>query len=239
MSPVRRAARHLKKTRALSVCGGPGDLVSKELVLGATRLQKRLDLSLGVLLGGSRPPVTDQRHDGVYRISISSGIIAIRIRNTPRRIAAWLIRFCNASHKTRYTFFRPSLPMNPTSSSILLGLLFAPSAALAHNHQVMKETCRAYRHTETYKPGHYNAYATWINGRVERGSVPISCPSYGTPAPVAYGHHPSTGFVIPQQQAQPFVVKNQATAPQQQRCAGTLALIGLGGILGGVLVATP
>ena len=37
-----------------------------------------------------------------------------------------------------------------------------------------------------------------------------------------------------QQQAQPLVINNQSSAPQQQRCGGVIARMGLGGILGGV-----
>ena len=118
----------------------------------------------------------------------------------------------------------------------LTSVLVSPTGALAHHHQVVRETCNAYRYTETYKPGHYLPSGTWVSGRIVQGQVEIPCSSYGTPARVV-AHHPHYSHApvpMPQQQAQPLVVNNQATAPQQQGCAGTLARMGLGGILGGV-----
>ena len=123
-------------------------------------------------------------------------------------------------------------------SPLLLASLvaIAPTAAFAHHQPLVRETCKAYRHTETYKPGHYLPNGIWVSGRVVRGQVEIPCSSYGTPAPVV-AHHPHythTPVPLPQQQAQPLVVNNQSSAPQQQRCGGVLARMGLGGILGGV-----
>ena len=115
-------------------------------------------------------------------------------------------------------------------------VLVSPTGALAHHHQVVRETCNAYRYTETYKPGHYLPSGTWVSGRVVQGQVEIPCPSSGTPAPVV-AHHPHyTHSPVPvgQHQAQPLVVNNQSSAPQQQRCGGVIARMGLGGILGGV-----
>ena len=122
-------------------------------------------------------------------------------------------------------------------SLLLLASLMsmAPTAAFAHHHQVVRETCNAYRYTETYKPGHYLPNGIWVSGRIVQGQVEIPCHSYGGGVPVA--HHPqyvNSPVPLPQQQAQPLVVNNQSSAPQQQRCGGVIARMGLGGILGGV-----
>ena len=53
----------------------------------------------------------------------------------------------------------------------------------------------------------------------------------------AFAHHPhysQSPVPVGQHQAQPLVVKKQSSAPQQQRCGGVIARMGLGGILGGV-----
>ena len=53
----------------------------------------------------------------------------------------------------------------------------------------------------------------------------------------AFAHHPhysQSPVPLPQQQAQPLVVNNQSSAPQQQRCGGVIARMGLGGVLGGL-----
>ena len=120
-------------------------------------------------------------------------------------------------------------------SLLLLASLMsmAPTVAFAHHHhQVVRETCTAYRHTETYKPGHYDQQGNWVGGRVVQGQVAIPCLSYGDAVPVAHFAH--TPVPMPQQQAQPLVVNNQSSAPQQQSCGGVIARMGLGGILGGV-----
>ena len=120
-------------------------------------------------------------------------------------------------------------------SLLLLASLMsmAPTAAFAHrHHQVVRETCTAYRRTETYNPGHYDQQGNWVGGGVVQGQVAIPCLSYGNAVPVA--HYAHSTVPMPQQQAQPLVVNNQSSAPQQQSCGGVIARMGLGGILGGV-----
>ena len=111
-------------------------------------------------------------------------------------------------------------------------LLITAQPSFAHHHQQVRETCTAYRHTETYKPGHYDQQGNWVGGGVVQGQVAIPCLSYGNAVPVA--HYAHSTVPMPQQQAQPLVVNNQSSAPQQQRCGGVIARMGLGGILGGV-----
>ncbi|RNC88849.1 MAG: glycine zipper 2TM domain-containing protein [Synechococcus sp. YX04-3] len=122
-------------------------------------------------------------------------------------------------------------------SLLLLASLvsMAPTAAFAHHHQQVRETCTAYRRTETYKPGHYLPNGIWVSGRVVEGQVEIPCSPYGGGVPVAHHpHYTHSPVPLPQQQAQPLVVNNQSSTPQQQRCGGVIARMGLGGILGGV-----
>jgi len=122
-------------------------------------------------------------------------------------------------------------------SLLLLASLFylAPTAVFAHHQPLVRETCDAYRHTEQYKPGHFNPYGNWIPGQVVSNRVEIPCSPYGGGVPVAHHPHYTHATVpMPQQQAQPLVVNNQSSAPQQQRCGGVIARMGLSGILGGV-----
>ena len=104
----------------------------------------------------------------------------------------------------------------------------------AHHHQVVRETCTAYRRTETYKPGHYNEYGTWVTGRVVRGQVEIPCSTYETPAPVV-AHHPHYN-PAPAPQGQQVLVNAPTTAASapHQLCGGKVVRMGLGGILGGL-----
>ncbi len=128
-------------------------------------------------------------------------------------------------------------------SSLLLASLvaIAPTAAFAHHQPTTGETCRAFRYEETYVPGYTNGNGRWIKGGIQLRKERIACApgGYGVgnaPAPVV-AHHPHythTPVPMPQQQDQPLVVNNQSSAPQQQRCGGVLARMGLGGILGGV-----
>ena len=132
--------------------------------------------------------------------------------------------------------------MEKHSLPVLVAVLMAFPLPAGAQHQRTFETCRSYRHTETYVPGRINA-----NGRYEQGEVRtkrrrIDC------APDGYttahgGHHyghPPAGYPYPvpvpypQHQGggggQPVVVNN-SSAPE---CGGKLVRMGLGGILGGV-----
>ena len=123
-------------------------------------------------------------------------------------------------------------------SLLLLASLvsLAPTAAFAHHQPLVRETCDAYRHTEKYKPGHFNPYGNWIPGQVVSNRVEIPCSPYGGGVPVA--HHPHYTYApvpMPQQQAQPLVGNNQAPARRRKRrCREKVARMGFGGILGGL-----
>ena len=124
---------------------------------------------------------------------------------------------------------------------VMAALMAFPFPALAH-HQQVRETCNAYRYTETYRPGRYDHNGTWIGGRVVEGQVEIPCPAYGGEVAHAVHHHShSYPAAVPYprqqqpQQANPVLINNQAAgAVPPQRCGGVLARMGIGGILGGV-----
>ena len=121
-------------------------------------------------------------------------------------------------------------------SSLLLASLvaIAPTAAFAHHQPLVRETCKAYRHTETYKPGHYLPNGIWVSGRVVRGQVEIPCSSYGTPAPVV-AHHPHYHHdPAPVVSSAPTVVQQPVAQAPVARCEGKLARMGVGGVLGGI-----
>ena len=128
---------------------------------------------------------------------------------------------------------------------VLVAVLMAfPLPAIAH-HQQVRDTCNAYRHTETYRPGRYDHNGRWIGGRVVEGQVEIPCSSYGGEVAHAVHHHSHAPHAYPAavhypqqqqpQQANPVLINNQAGGAVQQRCSGKLARMGLGGILGGVV----
>ena len=122
------------------------------------------------------------------------------------------------------------------TGAVAAGLLFSPTAALAHHQPTTGETCRAFRYEETYVPGYTNGNGRWVKGGIQLRKERIACApgGYGVAhAPHHYGHPAPYPVPYPQQQqqaGQPIVVNG----PAPQRCGGTLARMGLGGILGGV-----
>ena len=122
---------------------------------------------------------------------------------------------------------------------ILIGTFFLLSTepSFAHHHQQVRETCNAYRYTETYKPGHYLPNGTWVSGRVVQGQVEIPCSSYGTPTPVVAHHHSGHHHHPTQQQAPPQSSQHVQNVVQAsagtQRCDG-LSRVLVGGLGGGI-----
>ena len=122
------------------------------------------------------------------------------------------------------------------TGAVAAGLVFSPAAALAHHQPMTGETCRAFRYEETYVPGYTNGNGRWVKGGIQLRKERIACApgGYGVAhAPHHYGHPAPYPVPYPQQQqqaGQPIVVNG----PAPQRCGGTLARMGLGGILGGV-----
>lgn len=112
-------------------------------------------------------------------------------------------------------------------------VLVTPTASFAHHYQQVRETCRATRYTETYKPGHYLHDGTWISGRVVQDQVAIPCsPSRGSGQMSPQIANPVRP--VPTYHSQPVIVNNETPAPHRQSCRGVIARMGLGGILGGV-----
>jgi hypothetical protein len=109
----------------------------------------------------------------------------------------------------------------------------SPTAAFAHHYQQARETCRASRFTETYRPGHYLQNGTWVAGRVVHDQISIPCTPSGVAVQVS-PHNANSLGLMPQHQTQHVLVNNESTAPQLQSCRGVVTRMGLGGILGGV-----
>lgn len=118
------------------------------------------------------------------------------------------------------------MPMKSTCSLLtLLVLLPGPVLAQYPTSQTY-ETCRSYRHTETYEPGRIDAHGNYERGNVRTRSNRISC------AP--RWHHPTPDpqyIPVPVPSHQPQQTQSVPTDP---RCSGKLARMGLGGILGGL-----
>ena len=112
-------------------------------------------------------------------------------------------------------------------------VLITPTASFAHHYQQVRETCRATRYTETYKPGHYLHDGTWVSGRVVQDQVEIPCsPSVVSGQMSPQIENPLRPVLT--YQSQPVIVNNETPAPHRQSCRGVIARMGLGGILGGV-----
>ena len=126
--------------------------------------------------------------------------------------------------------------MNLTSSFALsAALLFSPPA-LAHHQPTTGETCRAFRCEETYVPEYTNGNDRWVKDGIQLRKERIACApgGYGVAhAPQHYGH--PAAYPVPylqqQQETGRSIVVN---GPAVQRCGGTLARMGVGGVLGGI-----
>ena len=88
----------------------------------------------------------------------------------------------------------------------------------AHHHYQSRESCTAYRHHETYKPGYYDHNGTWIRGRVQRGSTSIPCSTDTASRPPtthSQHHHPYQHQYEPprppQNTSQPILINNTTT----------------------------
>ena len=109
------------------------------------------------------------------------------------------------------------LRLLPDETSTLASLMsMAPTAAAHHHHQVPTAARRPTTQVTTTNKGRRSPFLVCL--------MEMLFPLPTTPTQVRCLNR----------QAQPLVVNNQSSAPQQQSCGGVIARMGLGVILGGV-----
>lgn len=130
--------------------------------------------------------------------------------------------------------------MNKIISVVVLTTIFStPANAFSHNQQSnVVETCRKYRYTEDYTPGHVDTAGNYRTGYVTKRRERVSCNSNHEDYTMAhYPHHTyhPQPYYQPQpqpqyqpQSQQPIIINNQ-----KPECRGKLARMGLGSLLGG------
>ena len=130
--------------------------------------------------------------------------------------------------------------MRKTALLLLIGLGFAPAApALAHHNHHLVTSCDSYWVVKRYVPARFNRHGALVGG-YWKSKRKCAHPTRTLLVSTPHHQHIHSAYIhyhlapVPVARTAPTVVQQPVAQAPVARCAGKLARMGVGGVLGGI-----